>query len=216
LVKHKVSLFISILVLTLAIMAISCAPAAAPTKPAEQPKPAATAPAATPVKPAEKPADAAPAAAPAIKTSFESATFTDSANGYSFQYPKAWVKDVTVTTEVANYGKTTNVLNDHVTAFVNPEAKDIPADFKASWENVPGMKQYNAIIKIESSNAIKLADGKTSGIEMVGTCTISGSYNMWTYAIGFNKGGKTIIVTTYTFGEPSDLLKEIVKTTVVN
>jgi hypothetical protein len=218
LVKHKVSLFISILVITLAIMAISCAPAAAPAKPAEQPKPAAAAPVTPPAKPAEKPADTAPAATagPSIKTSFESATYTDSANGFSFQYPKAWVKDVTVTTEVANYGKTTNVLADHVTAFVNPEAKDLPADFKASWENVPGMKQYNAIIKIESSKATKLADGKTDGMEMVGTCTISGTYEMWTYAISFNKGGKTIIVTTYTFGEPSDMLKEIVKTTVAN
>ncbi len=76
------------------------------------------------------------------------------------------------------------------------------------------MKSYNAIIKIESSNAIKLADGKTDAMEMVGTCDIMGTYNMWTYAIGFNKDGKTIIVTTYTFGDPTDLLKEIVKTTV--
>jgi hypothetical protein len=53
-------------------------------------------------------------------------------------------------------------------------------------------------------------------MEMVGTCTIMGSYNMWTYAISFNKGGKTIIVTTYTFGTPGDLLKEIVKTTIAN
>ena len=228
-VKNKVSLVISILVLLLALIVTSCAPAATPAKPAE--KPAATTPAATPAKPAEKPAATTPAApakpaetpaattpavtAPAaIKTSFDSATFTDSINGFSFQYPKTWVKDEVVSTETANYGKATNVLADHVTAFVNPEAKDIPANFKASWENVPGMKGYNAIIKIESSNAIKLADGKTDGMEMTGTCNIMGTYYMWTYAISFNKGGKTIIVTTYTFGEPTDQLKEIVKTTV--
>jgi hypothetical protein len=217
-VRNKALVVISVLVMLLALIFTSCAPAAAPAKPAAS-TPAAPS---TPAKPVEKPAPTAPApttpAAPAtaaIKTSFESATYTDDTYGFSFQYPKAWVKDAIVSTEIANFGKTTNVLADHVTAFANPEAKDLPADFKASWENVPGMKQYNAIINIESSNAIKLADGKTDGMEMVGTSTIAGTYNMWSYAISFNKGGKTIIVTTYTFGAQSDLLKEIVKTTVV-
>ncbi len=100
--KNKAFVMVAILVLVLATVAISCAPAA---KPATTTAPAATTPPATTTAPATTPAappptppvpstatppPAAAPAAPVIKTSFEATTYTDTKNGYSVMYPKSW------------------------------------------------------------------------------------------------------------------------------
>jgi hypothetical protein len=213
-IKYKAAAIITVLVMVIALVITSCSPAAAPAKPpvSEPAKPAVS----DPVKPvATLPADTKPApatnTAPAAKVSFEAATYTNDQYGFSFQYPKSWVEDKIVTTEVCNFGKGTAGTDDHVIAIVIPQSTDMPAAYKTEMDNIPGMKQFNMQVSIKSSKQVTLADGKTPATEIIATS----DYNMWCYAIGFNKNGKTIIVSSYTLLDAEKLLREIIGTVAV-
>ena len=217
-VKYKVSAIITVLVMVLALVITSCSPAAAPAKPAatEPAKPAATEPvkpaATEPAKPAATvPADTKPAATPAPKVTFEAATYTNDQYGFSFQYPKVWVEDKIVNNEVCNFGKGKAGTDDHVIAVVIPEVADIPAAYKSEMDAIPGMVQFNMQVTLKPSKQITLADGKTAATEIIATS----DYNMWCYAVGFNKNGKTIMISTYTLGTSEKTLREIVGSVAV-
>lgn len=216
--KSKVLVIIAVLVLALAVVAMSCAPAA---KPAPAAPPAATPPAAAP--PAATPPSAPPAppggpTAPAApKLSFESVTYTDDANGFSYMYPKSWVKIDLTGPMVSAVAASSTQGADSVSANVVPQAADFSVAMKAMYDENPGLKSLGVKVDIVSSKAVTLADGKTAASEAVCTAKVMGMYDLWAYGIGINKGGKTIAVTGWTLGGQAkkDLVTEISKTLAV-
>jgi hypothetical protein len=208
---------VTVLTLILAAVAISCAPAAVLQKPAATTPPTATpAPAVTPVTPPATP-PAAPAAPAVIKTSFEAATYTNDANGYSFLYPKTWIPGNVVNDQVVNLVAAAASGADSVSSSLLPESADFGQAMKAAYDADPGLKQYSVKVNIKSSKAITLANGKTQASEAIVTATIMGIYDLWGYGIGVNKGGKTIMVTGWTLGGEAkqNQIMEIVKTFTV-
>ena len=211
-----------VIILVLATLAISCAPAAAPTKPAAATPPASTpapaAPAATTAATTPvAPPSAASSAPAAIKTSFDAATYTNDVNGYSFMYPKSWITGNVVNDQVVNLLASSAQGADAVSSSLLPESADFSKAMKAAYDADPGLKQYGVQVNIKSTKAITLADGKTQASEAYVTATIMGMYDLWGYGIGVNKGGKTIMVTGWTLGGTAkqDQIVEIVKTFAV-
>jgi hypothetical protein len=216
--KSKALLVVTVIILSLAVLASACAPAAAP-KPTTPVTPAPTAPVTPPTPPPAVPGTtpATPAAPAAIKTSFESATYTNDANGYSFQYPKSWVKADLNGDQVFSVVASTAQGADSLSSQVWTEAADYSKAFKAAYDNSPALKNLGVVTKIESTKAITLADGKTPAYEAVLSAKIMGMYDLYAYGIGTNKGGKTIDVDGYTLGGDAKqkILQESVKTLVV-
>jgi hypothetical protein len=216
--KNKALLVVTVIILSLAALALACAPAAAP-KPAAPAAPAApvTPPTPPPTPPATPATPAAPAAPAGIKTSFESATYTNDANGYSFQYPKSWVKGDVSGDQIFVVLASTAQGADSVATKVWPEAADFGKAMKDSYDNNPQLKGIGVVTKIESSKATTLADGKTVAYEAVLSAKIMGMYDLYAYGLGTNKGGKTIEVDGWTLGGDAKqtLIREIVKTLVL-
>ncbi|MBN1375078.1 MAG: hypothetical protein JXA01_02860 [Dehalococcoidia bacterium] len=186
--KNRTMAIVTILVLALAIVAMSCAPAApAATEPA---KPAATEPA---------------------KLSFEATTFTSDKNGYSMQYPKSWT--VTANPDydlMAKDGSETTA--DTLICVTLAKADDISKAAKDFLDNTPTFKQYNVKCDIKSTKETKLADGTPAvQTEMFVQIII---YAVNIYVVGATKGDKTVLVYTYTFGTKLDKIKEIANTLV--
>jgi hypothetical protein len=204
--------------LSLAILATACAPAAAPAKPAATTPPASTTPT-TPLTPPTPPptppvTPTAPATPAAIKTSFESATYTNDANGFSFQYPKSWIKGDIVNNQVFAVLASSSQGADTASAEVWAEASDFSKSLKAAYDANPQLKNLGVTTKIESTKAITLADGKTPAYEALLSAKIMGMYDLYAYGVGTNKGGKTLVVTGYTLGGDAKqtVIREIVKT----
>ena len=219
--KSKAFLVITVIMLTLAVFVLSCAPAAS-TKPAEKPaattpaekpaeKPAATTPSSTPPTPPTTPAAPAPVA---IKTSFEAATYTNDAPAFTMMYPKNWVKKAAsadaVFTAVADDSQTADSVSINVIA----TAADKAAAVKAIIDGSGAFKQYSVTSKIESQKEITLADGKTKALEVVLSAKIV-IYDVYLYCVGLDAGGKTIGVVSYTLKNDDSnkkLIKEIAQT----
>jgi hypothetical protein len=216
--KNKAFLIVTVIMLSLAILATACAPAAAP-KPAAPATPAApvTPPTPPPTPPATPTAPATPAAPAAIKTSFEAATYTNDANGYSFQYPKTWVKGDVSGDQIFVVLASTAQGADSISTKVWDQAADYGKALKDSYDNNPQLKGIGVVTKIESSKATTLADGKTVAYEAVLSAKIMGMYDLYAYGIGTNKGGKTIDVDGFTLGGDAKQagVREIVKTLVL-
>jgi hypothetical protein len=214
--KNKVWVIMAVIVLALAVVAMSCAPAAKPA--ATTPPPAATLPAATPpaAPPAPPGGPTAPAAtAPAaIKTSFDATTYTNDANGFTFMYPKTWVKGEAVNDQVVNLVASTAQGADSINADVLAQAADFSVAMKAAYDADPQLKSLGVKVDIVSTKPVTLADGKTQGNEAIISAKIMGLYDLYGYGIGVNKGGKTIMLTGFTLGGQAkkDQITEICKT----
>ena len=208
-----------IAVLAVAVLALSCAPAAAPAKPAAPAtapeKPAATTPAPATTPAAEKPKGPEIPSVPPIPKQLqgeEAVRFVDATNGFSIWYPKSW----------PDYGggaiaKARKAEPGYDAFSVIVEAKqgnDLLAQLKSDYMNNPAMKPYGVEVKPVSSAQIKLTDG-TVATEAISRCILAGGlYEVYIYAIAADKGDKYIIASGNTLrGESAQQgMKEIVQT----
>lgn len=206
--KHKSLVMASILVLILAVVAMSCAPAK-PTPPPEPPKPVEPVtpptpptPPATPETPAVTPPT--PPAAPAveIKTSYEAATYTDDKYGFSILYPKAWAKQEVKLKGGVFFAKGGD---DLVYVAVRPATnfKDASMTLLADLIALSG-----AAINpdFDSEAALTFADGKTKGTAIL-LSALFGSKKATVY--GVLKDGNAIMVMCGTVKNNVELYKEI-------
>jgi len=204
--KHKSLIMVSVLVLVLAVVAMSCAPAKPVTPPVVTP-PVVTPPVVTPpvvTPPVVTPPAVTPPAAPAveIKTSFEAATYTNDASGFSVMYPKAW--------EAGKVSLTGGVLfakggDDLIYVAVRPST-----DFKASAMEFLAdlIKASGASINpdFDGEQAVTFADGKTKGTAIM-LSALFGSKKATVY--GLIKDGKAIMVMCGTVPKSLPIYKEI-------
>jgi len=206
--KYK-AVFISIMLILLVSLVL---PACAPAKPAA---PAATPPAAPAATPPAVPV-ATPPAVPAPKAlSFEPATYTNDAIGFTWQYPKTWVKTDNYNNLVVKMLASTAQGADNAGVIVIPESADYSKAVKEQIDSDPGL--LNTKVDISPAKTITLADGKTAASEATATAKIMGLYPLYVYSIGINKGGKTIIVFGASLGNDTKqaLVKEIAQTLAV-
>ncbi|MCX5996603.1 MAG: hypothetical protein NTV42_03085 [Chloroflexi bacterium] len=191
--KHKSLVMVSVLVLVLAVVAMSCAPAKPATPPAPPAPPVVTPPVTPPV--VTPPAATTPPPAAAIvevKTSYESKKFTDAASGVSIAYPADWA--VQVIDPASNklpgtifYAKGSG--KDAVFVAVRPATAftDAANQYLADLIAASGASFAPAVDK---ESTITLADGaKAQQIEL------SAAFGMAkAVTTGFIKNGKAIIV----------------------
>ncbi|MBN1375141.1 MAG: hypothetical protein JXA01_03185 [Dehalococcoidia bacterium] len=207
--KNKTLSIVTILVLALAVVAMSCAPAAEPTKPAatEPAKPAATEPAKPAATEPAKPAATEPAKPAAAEVSFEADTYTNDEYGFSLKYPKAWI-----VRDKAGYAFYANDSDETTadTAFTAIAAKtdDIAGAAKAFLDESETFKKYNVKCDIVSQEKGTLADGKTPCTKAALHVTII-IYSINIYAVGAVKGDDTIMVIAYTFGTKTEKIQEL-------
>ncbi|MCX6006191.1 MAG: hypothetical protein NTZ34_02885, partial [Chloroflexi bacterium] len=151
--KDKALVIVTILVLVLSVVAMSCAPAAKPatTTPPTTTTPAATTPPASTATPQAPPATTTtPAAAPEVKTSYEATTYTNDKYGFSIKYPKSWITidaGAYVFAAAADQGQTSDTLF----ILVVPAAADLSKAAKSNMEANPLMKKFDATAEIKSS-----------------------------------------------------------------
>ncbi len=191
-----------------------------PATPAETPPatPAAETPTVTP--PAEQPA-APPDSAPQViekPTSFEAATYSNDQYGFTMRYPKSWSNEKLLADTVMRVAaKAGDIQADAAAAAV----VDKPADYgKAIREAVDETLAASGVpvkTKIETINATTLSDGITPATEAVLSADVYGMYQLYIYALGTDKGEKTIAAIGLTImGDTNKaLVKEIVRTLAV-
>ena len=204
--KNKSLVIVSILVLVLAVVAMACAPATTPAKPVTPP--ATTTPPATP--PATTTPPAAPPAVVEKPTSFEAATYTDDANGFSFKYPKSWkiaAKPYATAVFYANDGGTP--LPNLVYVDVRP-ATSVKDSAVAALTDFIAAKGVQANPKVDSSTEITLPDGSTATDVAVSVSVLF--QNKKGYNVGVIKDGKSIVVSAGIDPAQMDLFKEIAQT----
>jgi hypothetical protein len=214
--KHKSLVIMSVLVLVLAVVAMSCAPATPPAPPVVTP-PVVTPPVVTPPVVTE-PVVTPPVVAPVVEkpTSFESATYTDDANGFSFRYPKTMkvVAKLPYATAVfyANDGGAP-LPTDLVFVDVRPATSVKVAGVAALGDFVLA-KGVSADVKVVSEKEVTLADGKTAATEIALSASVM-FQNKVGSCLGVIKNGKAITVLAGIESKNADLYKEICSTLVV-
>jgi hypothetical protein len=214
--KHKSLIMVSVLVLVLAVVAMSCAPAKPATPPPAPPvvtptPPTPPAPPATTTPPAAT--TPPPAVAAPIKTSFEANTYTNSAPAFSIMYPKTWIKKEVTAPDVFGTARDTASTASALTVTVIDKAADFAAAAKNQLDNSATFKQYSAKAKVDSTAQATLADGKTAA-SVVELSTKLVIYDVYLYAVGVNIGDKTVMAIIYTVDKGKDqaLIQEIAKT----
>ncbi len=199
--KHKALVIVSILVLVLAFVAISCAPAKPPAPPPAPPvAPVVT----TPTTPGTTPV--APVA-PVMKTSYEATTYTNDKYGFSILYPKAWTSE-----NVSLSGGVLYVKGDKGLVYVavrpaNPDDWGSTAmDFLKDLIKAGG-KDFTP--SIDSNDPVTFTDGKTKGRMIV----LSAAFGLAKGACAIvMKDGNAIIVLGATDPGQMVLYKEIANT----
>ena len=203
-------------VLMLLILVVGCAPATT-TLPSSTTPPSIAAPVAPPTPPVTTPSAPEPTTPPpAVKVlSFDSATYINDAIGFTWQYPKNWEKQ-------EPYGDTVIILlstpvsqqSTRVGVFVIAETADLS---KAVQDYIKAAGFPIASTVVAPATAITLADGKTHASESIGSLKwIRTNEDTYFYAVGFNKGGKTIVAWGLTVVENKKaLIKEIAQTLAV-
>ena len=146
------------------------------------------------------------AAAPAIKTSFEAATYTNDQPGFSVTYPKAWGTRTSTLAGVVFYG----VLdaNNIIVIGVRPATnfKDAAVTFLSDFIAAAGA---SFVPSVDGENTVTLADGKTQANEIV----LSVAFGLKKGVIyGVLKDGKAIMVLVALDPKNMELYKEIGKT----
>jgi hypothetical protein len=203
----------------------ACAPggcastALPPAKPADTNTPAA--PAATPPAAPPAPTPTPPVSAPSVTekpTSFEATTYNNDQYGFSVKYPKSWAKDNLIGDMVLRVAAQAGDLqSDAIAAAV----VDKPSDYgKAAREAVDATLAASGVpvkTKLESIKTTTLSDGVTPAKEAVLSADVYGMYQLYVYALGTDKGEKTISAIGLTIkGDSSKaLVKEIVQTLAV-
>jgi len=198
-----------------------CAPAAtAPSQPAGTEKPPAPA-AETPATPAAEAPSAPPAVTPQAtekSTSFEAATYSNDQYGFSVRYPKSWSNEKLIGAMVMRVAaRAGDIQSDAAAAAV----VDKPADYsKAIREAVDETLAASGVpvkTKVESIGTTTLSDGTTPATEAVLSVNVYGMYNLYVYALGTDKGEKTISAIGLTIKGDANkaLIKEIVQTLAV-
>ena len=215
------TVFISTMIVLLVSLIL---PACAPAKPAATPPaaPAATAPATTAATiPAATPAATVPAApaasTPASKAlSFAPETYTNDELGFTWQYPKTWIKGELSGNYVFIRLSDSSENADTAGIMVVPETSDFAKTLTTEFEADPGLKMFGTKVAVGPIKTTKLADGKTTASEAIVTATIMG-VDLYAYTVGTNKGGKTIIAFGATLGGGAKqaLMEEMSKTLAV-
>jgi hypothetical protein len=213
--KGKTPFALAFIAVVVAVLVMSCAPAAAPQKPAVPP------PATTPTTPTapttpttpEKPAVPSVSPIPKQLQGEEAVRHVDAENGFSIWYPKSWPD---FGTGVFAKARQATPGYDSFSVVIEPKqsGKDLLAQLKYDYENSPSMKTYGVEVKPISSGQIKLADGTVAN-EVITNCVLaSGLYNVYLYAIVVDKGDKYIIATGNTIrGEEAQKgVKELTQT----
>lgn len=222
--KNKAFLAITVIMLTLAVFALSCAPAASTQKPAATTTPAATTPAPTtpapttpapttpatttpPTTPAAPQTPSAPAA-PVIKTSFEAATYTNDQYGFSVMYPKSFAEAKATVPGGVFYAKADK---DVIYVAVKPatDFKDASVAFLTDLIAASGM---SVVPGVDAENTITLADGKTKANQVL----MSAAFGMAKAACtGVIKDGKAIMIVGASDPKSLELYKEIGTTLII-
>lgn len=149
-------------------------------------------------------------------TSFNAATYSNDKNGFSLKYPKGWVVKDTAGDIVLDASVTQEPQSDTVIIYVIPKAADLTRVTKDCMDNYPVFKGFGAKAAVDSTAAVKLADGKTSATETILRTTVA-IYDLYTYCLAVNKGDVSIIVLCNTVGglENKALVKEIARTLTI-
>ena len=195
----------------LTMVFVACAPAA-PQKPATPPA-TTTPPTPPPTPPAPPPTPPAPpsqqppaATATPPKTSFEAKTYTNDKYGFIFLYPSSM---------------NSNTPKGKYNVFEAADAMQVPAVgvgvmdadkvAEQSEENLTSVGGSD--VKEVSSENVTLADGKIKGKFTILSWKSSG-YNITTYSLSTDKGGKTISATYTSLTDMIDAkaAKEVVYT----
>jgi hypothetical protein len=196
--KHKSLIMVSVLVLVMALVAISCAPAKPVTPPVVVPP--------VVVPPVVVPPGTAPVVpvAPVMKTSYEATTYTNDKYGFSILYPKSWTSE-----EAKLSGGVLYVKGDKGLVYVAVRPSD-PNDWGST-----AMTFLQDLIKaggkdftpgIDSNNPVTFTDGKTKGRMIM----LSAAFGLAKGACAMvMKDGNAIIVLGGTDPGQMDLYKEI-------
>ena len=210
--KHKSLVMVSILVLVLAVVAMSCAPAKPATPPAPPAAPVVAPPVVTPpvVTP---PVVTPPVVAPVVEkpTSFESQKYTDDAKGIAVRYPKTWAaaaSSLKTSIFTGSGGDAGFVIID-----IRPATNftDAAVSFLSDMIAAKGLAVNP---NVDSQNKLTLADGTTAAYD----ATLSASVLFQTktvYCFGILKDGNAIIVASGMDPKNLDLYKEIAKTLAI-
>ena len=204
-----------------------CAPTAPPAdKPADTGTPAT--PAETPpavtteeTTPAAPPSEPSPVSTPQVTekpTSFEAATYNNDQYGFSVKYPKSWSSEKLIGDMVMRVAaKAGDIQSDAAAAAVVDKPSDYGKAIKEAVDETLAASGVPVKTKIESINATTLSDGTTPATEAVLSADIYGMYQLYVYALGTDKGEKTIAVIGLTIKGDANkaLLKEIAQTLTV-
>ena len=206
------TVFISTMIVLLVSLIL---PACAPAKPAATP-PAAPA-ATTPFAPAATiPVTPASSTAASKALSFTPETYTNDELGFTWQYPKTWIKGNLSGNYVFIRLSDSSESADTAGIMVVPETSDFAKTLTTEFEADPGLKPYGTKVAVGPVKTTKLADGKTTAFEAIVTATVMG-FDLYSYNVGTNKGGKTIIAFGATLGGAAKqaLMEEMSKTLAV-
>lgn len=216
-INNKTVFISTMIVLLLSLILPACAPA----KPAATPPaaPAATTPvepvATTPAAPAATIPAAPPSSTPASKAlSFAPETYTNDELGFTWQYPKTWIKGDLSGNYVFIRLSDSSATADTAGITVVPETSDFAKTLTTEFEADPAL--YGSKVTVGPVKTTKLADGKTTASEAIVTATVMG-FDLYAYTVGINKGGKTIIAFGATLGGGAKqaLMEEMSKTLAV-
>jgi type IV secretory pathway VirB10-like protein len=215
--KNKAFLIVTVIMLTVAVFALSCAPAATqkPTTPATTPSsttppaPPANTPSSTtpPAPPSGTPTPTAPAA-PAIKTSFEANTYNNDKPAFSVMYPKSWVAEKATLAGGVLYAKSGK---DNIYVAVRP-ATDFKAASTKFFEDLITASGNSFTAGVDAENTITLADGKTKATQIL----MSAAFGMAkATCTGILKDGNAIMVVCASDPGQMEIYKEIGTTLVI-
>jgi len=224
----RISAIIMVTSMLLVGVALSaCAPGGcAPTtptadKPADTSTPAVPAAETPPLTPSSEPPPAPPANTPQVTekpTSFEAATYNNDQYGFSIKYPKSWSNEKLIGDMVMRVAaRAGDIQSDAAAAAVVDKPPDYGKAIREAVDETLAASGVPVKTKIESINATVLSDGTTPATEAVLSADVYGMYQLYVYALGTDKGGKTIAIIGLTVKGDANksLLKEIAQTLAV-
>ena len=224
-VRRSTIILVTIM-LAVAVVLSACAPggcattAPPPAKPADTNTP--TTPAAKPpATPPSIPSPTPPASTPQVTekpTSFEAITYDNDQYGFTVKYPKSWATDKLIGDMVMRVATQAGDLqSDAVAAAVVNKPSDYGKAIREAVDATLAASNVNVKTKLESVKATTLSDGKTPATEAVLSADIFGMYQLYVYALGTDKGEKTIATIGLTIKGDSNkaLVKEIAQTLAV-
>jgi len=211
--KHKSLVMVSILVLVLAVVAMSCAPAKPPAPPVVAPPVVAPPVIAPPVvaPPVVAPPVVAPPVAPAIVekvTSYKSQKYTDPTYKFSLAYPEGWSKEAATLPGAVLYSKGTG--KDLIYVAVRP-ATNFQDAALAFLSDLIAAAKVPFVPGVDSTAKVTLADGTVADVIL-----LSAAFGQAKGVVtGVIKDGKAIMICGATDPKSVELYKEIGSTLIV-